>query len=89
LSTGRGFSMVRTGFQRDIGGGSTCGIACLCECPSFRMRAARIRRAAKANDGAILYNHTADAGVRPSTPKPALGKARGMEEEGKVVARDL
>ena len=48
------------------------------------MRAATIGGAGGSDNRAILYNDAADGWVRPGAPKAALGKARGVEEEGKI-----
>jgi hypothetical protein len=84
LRAGRGFAVMGAGFEAHISSGAACGLARHRQRLCFRMRAATIGGAGGSDNRAILYNDAADGWVRPGAPKAALGKARGVEEEGKI-----
>ncbi len=56
--------MMRTGFQRDVGGGAARGRARLSERDGLGMRTPAISRPAATDDAAIgRHDHTTDGGI--------------------------
>ena len=85
IGAGRGLAVVRTGFERDVGGRPTRRVTGLGQRLRFRMRPPSRRRMAAPDDAAVLDDDAAHRRIGPGPPHAAAAQAQRMGHVAGVV----
>src|SRR5215831_2318897 len=84
VGAGRRLAGMRTGFKRDIERGPACGWTRTLKRHGFGMRTSAGLRKAAPHDDAIVDDHGADGGVRPSASEAAPPQRQRKPHEASV-----